>query len=154
VLGLRCRADTCWHGEKPEPAQTIRWDVYKVAKKAVWLATVEAPDKSAAIGKAAQEFKTEAWAPERDATAQSMSRKGGITAAHLRRGWPRHVPVRLTVYSAPTMQRPARGSGRHGSTKAAGEHRTVRLRASRRRLQLPPLKRKGGSASSSTWTAA
>jgi hypothetical protein len=25
--------------------------------------------------------------------------------------------VRLTVYSAPTMQRPARSSGRHGSTK-------------------------------------
>jgi hypothetical protein len=46
---------------KPEPPQPIRWDVFKIAKKAVWLGTVEAPDKSAAIEKAAQEFKTEAW---------------------------------------------------------------------------------------------
>jgi hypothetical protein len=29
--------------KKPEPAQTIRWDVYKVAAKAIWLGTVEAP---------------------------------------------------------------------------------------------------------------
>jgi hypothetical protein len=27
----------------------------------VWLGTVEAPDKSAAVEKAAQEFKTEVW---------------------------------------------------------------------------------------------
>jgi hypothetical protein len=30
-------------------------------KKAVWLGTVEAPDKQAAVQKAAHEFKTEAW---------------------------------------------------------------------------------------------
>jgi hypothetical protein len=46
---------------QPEPAQTIRWDVYKVAVKSVWLGTVEAPDKQAAIDKGAQEFKAEAW---------------------------------------------------------------------------------------------
>jgi hypothetical protein len=38
-----------------------RWDVFKIAKKAVWLGSVAAPDKSAAVEKAAQEFKTEAW---------------------------------------------------------------------------------------------
>jgi Ser/Thr protein kinase RdoA (MazF antagonist) len=37
------------------------WDVFKIAEKAVWLGTVEAPDKQAAIEKAAEEFKTEVW---------------------------------------------------------------------------------------------
>jgi hypothetical protein len=47
--------------KKPEPPKPTSWDVYKIAKKAVWLGTVEAPDKSAAVVKAAQEFKTEVW---------------------------------------------------------------------------------------------
>jgi hypothetical protein len=48
--------------KKPEPPpQPITWNLYKVAKKTTWLGTVEAPDKSAAIEKAAQEFKIEAW---------------------------------------------------------------------------------------------
>jgi hypothetical protein len=38
-----------------------RQQVYKIAKKAVWLGTVEAPDKQAAVQKAAQESKTEVW---------------------------------------------------------------------------------------------
>jgi hypothetical protein len=46
---------------KPELPLPTRWDVYGVAKKSVWLGTVDAPDKSAAVEKAAQEFKTEAW---------------------------------------------------------------------------------------------
>jgi hypothetical protein len=45
--------------KKPEPPQPTSWDVYKIARKAVWLGTVEAADKSAAVVKAAQEFKTE-----------------------------------------------------------------------------------------------
>jgi hypothetical protein len=47
--------------KKPEPPKPTSWDVYKIAKKAVWLGTVEAPDKGAAVEKAAQEFKTEVW---------------------------------------------------------------------------------------------
>jgi hypothetical protein len=35
--------------------------VFKIAKESMWLGTVEAPDKSAAIEKATQDFKTEAW---------------------------------------------------------------------------------------------
>ena len=31
--------------KKPEPTKPIIWNVYKIAKKAVWLGTVEAPDK-------------------------------------------------------------------------------------------------------------
>jgi hypothetical protein len=31
--------------KKPEPPKPTSWDVYKIAKKAVWLGTVEAPDK-------------------------------------------------------------------------------------------------------------
>ncbi len=46
---------------KPEPPKPTSWDIYKVATKAVRLGTVEAPDKSSAIEKAAQEFKAEAW---------------------------------------------------------------------------------------------
>jgi hypothetical protein len=45
----------------PQSAPLSSWDIYKVAKKAVWLGTVEAPDNSAAIEKAAKEFKAEAW---------------------------------------------------------------------------------------------
>jgi hypothetical protein len=45
--------------KKTEPPTPASWDVYKIAKKAIWLGTVEAPDKQAAVEKAAQEFKTE-----------------------------------------------------------------------------------------------
>jgi hypothetical protein len=47
--------------QKPEPPNPASWDVYKIAKKAVWIGTVEAPDKQAAVEKAAQEFKIEVW---------------------------------------------------------------------------------------------
>jgi len=46
---------------KPKPPKPTSWNIYKVAKKAVWLGTVEAPDKGAAIEKGAQKFKAEAW---------------------------------------------------------------------------------------------
>jgi hypothetical protein len=47
---------------KPEPPpQPKSWNVYKVAAKAIWLGTVKATNKRAAIEKAAQEFKTDAW---------------------------------------------------------------------------------------------
>jgi hypothetical protein len=54
-------ANTCRMPRKPEPPPSSTWDVYKVAKKAVWLGSVEAPDKGAAIEKAAEEFKADAW---------------------------------------------------------------------------------------------
>jgi hypothetical protein len=48
--------------KKPEPPLKLTsWGVYKIAKKAIWLGTVKAPDKQAAIEKAAQEFKVDAW---------------------------------------------------------------------------------------------
>ena len=54
-------ANTCRMPREPEPPKPTSWDIYKVATKAVRLGTVEAPDKSSAIDKAAQEFKAEAW---------------------------------------------------------------------------------------------
>jgi hypothetical protein len=45
---------------KREPPKRIRWNVYKVASKAVWLGEVEAPDEATAIEKAAAEFKVPA----------------------------------------------------------------------------------------------
>ena len=47
--------------KKPKAPTSASWDVYKIAKKATLLGTVEAPDKQAAVEKAAQEFKTEVW---------------------------------------------------------------------------------------------
>jgi hypothetical protein len=47
--------------EETETHNANQLDVYKVAKKSMRLGTVEAPDRSAAIEKAAQEFKAEAW---------------------------------------------------------------------------------------------
>jgi hypothetical protein len=44
-----------------EPPKPKSWTIYKMAGEAIWLGTVEAPHKSAAIKKAAQEFKTETW---------------------------------------------------------------------------------------------
>ena len=41
--------------------QPTSWNIYKVAAKAIWLGTVEAPGKKAAIEAAAKEFKTDAW---------------------------------------------------------------------------------------------
>jgi hypothetical protein len=46
--------------KRKQPLPT-RWDVFKIAEKTVCLGAVDAPDKSAAVEKAAQEFKTEAW---------------------------------------------------------------------------------------------
>jgi hypothetical protein len=60
--------------KKPsEPSEPTSWNVYKAVKKAARLGTVEAPDKAAAIEKAAQEFKAEAWAPVRGAAAMMQS---------------------------------------------------------------------------------
>jgi hypothetical protein len=47
--------------KKPEPPPPKSWTNYKIAAKVIWLGTVEAPHKKAAIEKAAQEFKTDAW---------------------------------------------------------------------------------------------
>jgi hypothetical protein len=47
--------------KKPEPSQPTSWNIYKVAAKAIWLGTVEGPDKQTAIENGAKEFKTEAW---------------------------------------------------------------------------------------------
>jgi hypothetical protein len=62
VAGARGRGRCCSMTKKPsEPSESTSWNVYKAVKKAVRLGTVEAPDKSTAIEKAAQEFKAEAW---------------------------------------------------------------------------------------------
>jgi hypothetical protein len=45
----------------PEPPKPMKWNVYKIVKKAIWLGSVEAPHKQAAVEKGAQEFKTEVW---------------------------------------------------------------------------------------------
>jgi hypothetical protein len=39
--------------KKPEPPKLLRWNLYKIASKAVWLGEIEAPDEQAAMEKAA-----------------------------------------------------------------------------------------------------
>ena len=56
---MRLAADICRMAKKPGSPTPASWDVYKIAT--IWLGTVEAPDKQAAVEKAAREFKTEAW---------------------------------------------------------------------------------------------
>jgi uncharacterized protein YuzE len=63
--------------KKPEPPPISTWDIFKIAKKSVWLGSVGAPDKAAAIEKAAQEFKTEAW--RHGGAAMNMSSKTAHT---------------------------------------------------------------------------
>jgi hypothetical protein len=47
--------------KKPEPSpQLIAWSIYKIAAKQTWLGTVEAPDETTAIERAAAEFKISA----------------------------------------------------------------------------------------------
>jgi hypothetical protein len=46
--------------KKPEPPKPKRWNVYKLASKAVWLGEVEATDEADAMEKGATEFKVPA----------------------------------------------------------------------------------------------
>jgi hypothetical protein len=46
--------------KKPEPSKPTTWNIYKIASKAVWLGTVEAPDEATAMEKAAAKFKVPA----------------------------------------------------------------------------------------------
>jgi hypothetical protein len=42
--------------KKPEPSKPTTWNIYKIANKAVWLGTVEAPDEATAMENAAVEL--------------------------------------------------------------------------------------------------
>jgi hypothetical protein len=53
----RPETSTAAMAKKPEPPKPIRWNVYKIAGKAVWPGVVEAADQAAAMEKAAVEFK-------------------------------------------------------------------------------------------------
>jgi hypothetical protein len=46
--------------KKSEPPKPISWNVYEIARKAVWLGEVGAPDEAVAMQKAAAEFKVPA----------------------------------------------------------------------------------------------
>jgi hypothetical protein len=61
IAGTYLAANTSGMAKKPEPPQPTSWNVYKVAAKATWLGTVEAPDAATAIEKAAAEFNVDTW---------------------------------------------------------------------------------------------
>lgn len=61
IEGTYLAANTSGMAKKPEPPQPTSWAIYKIAAKAMWLGTVEAPDAATAIEKAAAEFKVDTW---------------------------------------------------------------------------------------------
>ena len=46
---------------EPNLPKSTSWSIYKIAKKATWLGTVEPSDAAIAIEKAATEFKVDTW---------------------------------------------------------------------------------------------
>jgi Ser/Thr protein kinase RdoA (MazF antagonist) len=54
-------ANTAGMPRKPETPKPTSWNIYKVGQKAILLGTFKAPDKRAAIEKAAEEFKADPW---------------------------------------------------------------------------------------------
>jgi len=61
VAATYLAANTAGMPRNAEPPKPTSWNIYKVAAKAIWLGTVEAPNKKAAIEAAAKAFKTDAW---------------------------------------------------------------------------------------------
>jgi len=45
---------------KPQTPQPMKWAIYKVAAKQIWLGEIEATDEAEAIEKAAEQFKVPA----------------------------------------------------------------------------------------------
>jgi len=46
--------------KSPEPPAPVRWEIFKIAKKSVWVGSIEAHDEATAIQKAVEKFKIDA----------------------------------------------------------------------------------------------
>jgi hypothetical protein len=75
--------------KESEPPTPATWDVYKIAKKAIWLGTIEAPDKKGAVERCREGrsgIQNRDMAPVCGGTAMTH-RKGEITRGDLKRKW-------------------------------------------------------------------
>jgi hypothetical protein len=72
--GTYLAADTCRIAKKPEPPKPIIWNLYKIARMAVWLGTVEAPAGVDPLQQPIGQF-----LDQRDASASQKSNGPGIT---------------------------------------------------------------------------
>jgi 2-C-methyl-D-erythritol 4-phosphate cytidylyltransferase len=48
---------------EPQTPQPMKWAIYKVAAKQIWIGEIEATDEAEAIQKAAEQFKVPATKP-------------------------------------------------------------------------------------------
>jgi hypothetical protein len=85
IEGTYLAVDICRTAKKPEPPKPIRWNVYKIASKAVWLGAIEAPDEAPQWRRAlpnSMRLLTGRWRYGDDARAWRGGKKRSVREPH------------------------------------------------------------------------
>jgi hypothetical protein len=105
IEGTYLAVDICRTAKKPEPPKPIRWNVYKIASKAVWLGAIEAPDEAPQWRRAlpnSMRLLTGRWRYGDDARAWRGGKKRSVREPHAQ---PRPAEARRSL-SAPNRTAP------------------------------------------------